>query len=470
MTRRYVIHLVAIVLAIAAGVISFYLVKKHVTGSSGQAWFDFGCKDSAVPGGANCATVLASPYSVWPARSKDEPTPTFHVPVAWLGLIYYSMLAIWLMGMGVPSPQRRWAYLFPLGFVSIGLMSSVYYLWIMFTEIDAWCLWCLVTHILNFALAAALVWLWPARLQPSPLSTASPKRSTEPTLTVVAPSSRPALWTLFALALALYGHWQFYKGTVRAARVTEAMGQYNTCIQELKEYQKDPQLLMVKWERAPSRELPVYENDPIRPAAPGEKPIDLVIFSDFECFYCKLTAEFLEQKVLPMFDGHVALMFKHYPLDTACNPHSSQTVHKYACLGARMAEAARMLGGNDAFWQAHDLLFAHQDELKNGRLSPDQVAAGLNLDPEAFRQAMDSPEAIEQIREDADLGKGAAVGGTPAIFVGGRRVDRLATREIKFWDEMAERYWRILKTPRPPHTKLLPDPPTPDTPGPKAAP
>ena len=43
----------AVVLCVAAAVMSYNLLLKHVTGSSGSALFEAGCSDEQDPGGAN---------------------------------------------------------------------------------------------------------------------------------------------------------------------------------------------------------------------------------------------------------------------------------------------------------------------------------------------------------------------------------------------------------------------------------
>ena len=113
--------------------------------------------------------------------------------------------------------------------------------------------------------------------------------------------------------------------------------------------------------------------------------LDVVVFSDFECPSCKRFAAFLEEQAQPLFDGRIKTVFKHYPLDRTCNERVSQTVHQHACAAMSMAEAARLLGGNSAFWKAHDYLYKHLDTLAQGKVTPDAVAAELHLNPAAFR-------------------------------------------------------------------------------------
>ncbi|MFQ5495679.1 MAG: vitamin K epoxide reductase family protein, partial [Phycisphaerae bacterium] len=138
------VSLAAVLLAAAAAVLCYHLLVKHVTGSSGAAWFDAGCRDAGEKGGgADCAAVLASPYSYWPPKRVDEAPNTPHIPVAFLGLVYYSVLGVWLIGVGRPSRARRWLHLVPMVTIGLGLAGSVYFTFIMFTMLEEWCPWCL---------------------------------------------------------------------------------------------------------------------------------------------------------------------------------------------------------------------------------------------------------------------------------------------------------------------------------------
>ena len=56
-----------------------------------------------------------------------------------------------------------------------------------------------------------------------------------------------------------------------------------------------------------------------------------------------------------------------------------------------------LLGGNSAFWQAHDYLYKHRDALAQGKLTPDAVAAALQLDPARFREAMTSQAVATRV-------------------------------------------------------------------------
>ena len=82
---------------------------------------------------------------------------------------------------------------------------------------------------------------------------------------------------------------------------------------------------------------------------PVEAPITVIEFGDFECPHCG-RAEPVVRDLLE--DTDVRYVWRHLPLTD---------VHPQAQLAAEAAEAAAAQG---AFWEMHDLLLAHQDELE----------------------------------------------------------------------------------------------------------
>ena len=94
----------------------------------------------------------------------------------------------------------------------------------------------------------------------------------------------------------------------------------------------------------------------------------VVVFGDFQCPACAIFETNLNGWVVPTAEksyGGVKVVFKHWPLSPACNKHTGRDAHPKACIAARAAEAARIVGGDEAFWKMHDLLFASREALKD---------------------------------------------------------------------------------------------------------
>ncbi|MGH9322887.1 MAG: DsbA family protein [Vicinamibacteria bacterium] len=166
-----------------------------------------------------------------------------------------------------------------------------------------------------------------------------------------------------------------------------------------------------KWERAPLREVSVAADDPA--LGPPGAPATIVEFSDFECPYCRDAARSLKE-MKERYGDRLRLVFKDFPLDTACNPHITRQVHPLACRAAVVAACA---GRQDRFWEMHDAVFS-LPELTGEEL--DRLPESLGLDLAAFEECESDQASLASIRADIDTGRELGVSGTPALFVNGR--------------------------------------------------
>jgi protein-disulfide isomerase len=85
----------------------------------------------------------------------------------------------------------------------------------------------------------------------------------------------------------------------------------------------------------------------------------------------------------------------------------------------RAAEAAEAAGAQDAFWEMHDLLLQHQDELG----IPDLVrhATTLGLDVDKFREDLRGQVHTTRVAQDLESADLSGVSGTPTFFINGQR-------------------------------------------------
>jgi predicted DsbA family dithiol-disulfide isomerase len=138
---------------------------------------------------------------------------------------------------------------------------------------------------------------------------------------------------------------------------------------------------------------------------PASAPVLLVLFSDFQCPYCKQFNETVKQ-VLKHYGDKVHMVFRQFPL-TEIHPNARKA-----------AEASLCADGQGHFWEFHDLLFQTQSSLKVEDLKG--KAAKLGLDTAAFDTCLDSARFGSRVYEDMRAGMAAGVEGTPALFVNGR--------------------------------------------------
>jgi Na+:H+ antiporter, NhaA family len=156
---------------------------------------------------------------------------------------------------------------------------------------------------------------------------------------------------------------------------------------------------------------PVMLDPPVDPArdhirGPVDAPLTLVEFADFECPFCGRATGVVEE-LRERFGDRLRYVMRHLPLTD---------VHPNAELAAEAAEAA---GAQGRFWEMHDRLFRHQDEL-----GPDELvdhARAISLDVERFVMELDDGVHSERVREDVASAEASRVTGTPTFFVGARR-------------------------------------------------
>jgi Na+/H+ antiporter NhaA len=145
------------------------------------------------------------------------------------------------------------------------------------------------------------------------------------------------------------------------------------------------------------------ERDHIR--GPLESPVTLVEYGDFECPYCGQAEPVVRELLRDV--GDVRYVWRHLPLSD---------VHPNAQLAAEAAEAA---GDQGVFWELHDRLLDHQDQL-----SPSELvghAEELGLDVERFTEYLRHHDGAGRVAEDVDSADLSGVSGTPTFFINGRR-------------------------------------------------
>jgi Na+/H+ antiporter NhaA len=144
--------------------------------------------------------------------------------------------------------------------------------------------------------------------------------------------------------------------------------------------------------------------DPVRDHVRGdpEAPVTLVEYGDYECPYCGRAAPVVKE-LLERFDGRLRFVFRHLPLID---------VHPNAALAAQAAEAA---GEQGKFWEMHDRLFEHQDDLDPHDLA--RHAAEIGLDVVAFEEDLRSHRFAGRVAQDVNSADEAGVAGTPSFFI-----------------------------------------------------
>lgn len=143
-------------------------------------------------------------------------------------------------------------------------------------------------------------------------------------------------------------------------------------------------------------------------------PIVLVEYSDIECPYCKQYHNTLKQLISEYGpDGKLAWVFRHFP------------VHTNSVKEGEATECAAELGGNEAFWNYTDKIFAltqSNDGLDLAMLPA--IAKEIGLNESAFKSCIDSGKYEAKIVGQRQDVINAGAQGTPytVIFTKGERI------------------------------------------------
>jgi len=487
MNRSLFVLIGTVLLALVGARISYSLLVKHEIKTTSPSWFDAICEaDDRTESRRSCAEVVSSPWGTIPPIPKDtaaeerelqRPLPVLSFielkprPVALFGMIYFSVLAAWYIGIGRCHYSRRWWHLVPLTLNTLGVCGAAFFAYIMFfTKLEAWCPWCMVTHVINVLMWVGAILLWPrgsaeAPAAGKPASVQSGKTGSKKRAKPDAPASEvteawagdtlpPArvhpTWRLALVTLAVMLGIAMSESLYRAfasefRKRREFQMAFGGCEREIKKVQDSASTLFALYEANPKVSIPIREDDAVK--NPGTNRLVAVIYSDFRCPHCARFATYMKEEIEPMFGESLKVVFKHYPADKNCNKYMDQkkrSMHPGACAAAAASEAARILGGTDAFWKAHDLLFASQAKLGKREFYL-EFANQLGLDRKKFVETLASDEVASRIKEDIDLAKKIKMRGTPSLYVSGRKVPSFARSQDIFWQEVKRRYDRLLE-------------------------
>lgn len=389
--RRSAGLLIGLLAALLALAVSIYLASGHLrkpTDAVYKGMCDPNASFLGMP--VDCAKVNNSEYGELAG-----------VPVSLLGAGFYLSLAglsLVAWRMRSESAMRAQA-LFSLG-AGFGVLYSLYLFHVQFNVLEAFCPFCLMLYGCNtLLLAGALI---ASGFRPGPLIEAGREMAgrffMEPVLL--------ATCVGFLLTVGA-GHLLLVSQQERLDREASILSSGGG----------DLRALLAKSEPLQPSILP---DDPR--LGPENAPYTVVEFSDFRCPFCRVAADRLKA-VKDATDRRMRLVFKHYPLDSECNPNVRMSLHPGACLAARAAVCAAQ---SDRFWEYHDELFARQDHLYNGDVKTAlvDVASQVGLSRPAFTSCLEDPASLERVKRDVAEGARLQVGGTPSFLVNGHPLYR----------------------------------------------
>ena len=386
MSQRTALRLSAILMLIG-GLLSGYLLYRHL-GLLG-AW-EVGQDVCSTLLGTGCDRTLHSQGSI-----------RMGIPLAGWGLVYFGFL---LTMVGLTSllgdDFQREGMTSAIAVTGVGAAGSVYLLSGLFLGAWPFCPVCALIHVVNLGLLLGLK-------RASGLSWAGAFSGIGQAFRFLRSSgkdeSRLSSWRLVALLLPLLVGIVIYQWVL---------------VEFVRFEGKAPQINAAEL-------LTAYQSNPLQPVTirpdhpalgPPDAPLQMVVFSDFQCPYCKEFA-FQARQLEEHYSKQLRLVFVHFPLGKACNPIMSRELHAWACEAARASEAARLQG---EFWSFHDAVFGQ--DLGTDPEIFHRLASAAGMDLGRFVQDVSSQAVAGRVAADIQMGIDLGINSTPSVFLNNRRV------------------------------------------------
>jgi len=137
---------------------------------------------------------------------------------------------------------------------------------------------------------------------------------------------------------------------------------------------------------------------------PEDAPVTIVVFQDLLCTYCGQVLGTIDQ-LWDEYPNKLRLVVKQFP------------VHKEAVLAAEASLAADAQG---KFWELHDAMIAHQDDLSRDAIVGYAKEAGLDADKIAL--ALDRHTYKDALAKEVSSAKEIGVRATPEFLINGEDV------------------------------------------------
>lgn len=154
---------------------------------------------------------------------------------------------------------------------------------------------------------------------------------------------------------------------------------------------------------------------------PATAPVTLVVFSDFQCPYCKRAAEWLKAETAKFDPKDLRLVYRYFPL--SFHAWAKPAAEAAACVAAQSPAT---------FWKFHDAIFTNQASINpenaQGRLM-DLALATPGINAVEFQKCVESGRMAETVKKDQSLGASIQVRGTPTVFINGKLLPGLRSPE-----------------------------------------
>lgn len=334
--------LIVRLLAFVGLAISLILVVMKATGKITSV---VGCG-----GEGSCAEVLGSQWSQW-----------FGIPVSWFSTAFY----LGLLVLTFRPPGRLLA-----GAAWLLLGAAAWFMGLQLFVIEAFCPWCLATHLTGVASAAVIFWKGGFCGKP---------------VTVLAPLAM----------LGVLAAGQIYGPKPKTYEVTT-----EEQIAERKEVkvQVAGEGRVIAFKAPDGRVVKTYRLGPVPLLGSPEAPHVIVKYFDYTCASCRDMEGDLKA-LMAAYPDQIAVIVLPTPLNRSCNPYLKPSVpdHAQACEFARLALAA-WRASPESFPEVHELLF----ERPLQTIESAQKEIGELVGSEKLEAALSDPTVEELLKANIE--------------------------------------------------------------------
>lgn len=353
-------YLPVLILSIAGILNALYLSFLHYKNYTDPTYASFCALSRAI----NCDTVAQSPWSI-----------LFGVPVAIWGLIGYLFFTSLLIPLR--KPLREIQPLWSLVVICGGgyALVAVYFGYIAVSEINSYCILCLLTYGINFSLFFSS-WLIRRRFSAS------------------------SLFLEILLSIRIVGKSKWYTGSL----VTSVLIALSLIV-----------FLPHYWSFSlpkTSYDINHGMTDDGHPWIGAESPqMTIHEFSDYMCFQCK-KMHFMLRQLVEQHPERLRLVHRQFPVDHQYNP---LVKNKYHGGSGKMSIIALYASMKGQFWQVNDLLFeiAGNKEDFNTRT----VADFMDVPVGEVSAALENKFLRLRLKHDIAVGINGGINGTPAFVI-----------------------------------------------------
>jgi uncharacterized membrane protein/protein-disulfide isomerase len=361
----YYVYFGTVVVIVFIGLFtSGYLSVSHYRVYTDMSYKSFCAISKAI----NCDTVSQSPYSIL----LNVPLPIWGV----MGYLFLMGLLAFSLKKEIPN-ERTWALFFWISFLYSAY--SIVLALISTYVIHSYCIMCIVTYGVNFA----LVWFsWLIRKRFSSCSLMEDTRSDaaflrhQPLKSLVYFSLIPVA---VILAMVFFPSYWKLEPPPSVSHITTGI------------------------------------NGDGHPWIGAEDPVlEITEYTDYQCFQCKKLHFFLRQ-LIANHPEKIRLVHRHFPIDHQFNPIVKRPLH----IGSgQMALLAIYAVPKDKFWLMNDLLFEMAGQGEQIKLKELSKITGFSL--EDLNQALQAPAIRRRLMLDIAAGIKHGITGTPAYVIDDR--------------------------------------------------